>query len=116
MTFLSQSVTGLVDGSSYRLSLDIAAGSADNHVGASVNGFTVFTADNTSEAPSQSTWRHVWGDFVAGSTNDLVIEGFDNPDVLYIAHVSIEPVPEPASLAILAIGGGAPMRRRRNSK
>ena len=54
-TFLSQSVSGLTDGDTYTLSLDIAAGSNDNHIGASVNENRVFSADNTSE-PSTRDW------------------------------------------------------------
>jgi hypothetical protein len=113
MTFLTQWVAGLTEGESYLLSLDLASGSADNHVGASINGNTVFSAEDTSNLPWDTEWQHVSGLFTAGASNELVIEGFDNPDVIYMSHITVEAVPEPSCIAALAVGLAAVIRRKR---
>lgn len=115
---ISQVVTGLVAGQSYSVMFYLAArpGYGTNPVSVTFGGINLGTFTNaTASFIGESTAR-----FVASATSALLVftgtntTGSDNDSA--IDAVSVVSVPEPASLALLAVGMAATMRLRRRQK
>jgi hypothetical protein len=133
-TTFSQSITGLTKGVSYLLTFDQAAGQQATFKGPTTEwcGVTFGTTaqQTTQNSPVFSlpqggtgTWQAVSMTFVATATTEtLAFLAHGTPDgappIVFLDGVSLVQVPEPASLALIAVGilGICVARMRRRTK
>jgi hypothetical protein len=118
-TTMSQNVAGLIAGNTYTISMDLASSDNsgfDNFLEVKLGGNTLFSVTNVTPTPDQAVWQHVSQTFVAPIGGNLEITGYDNPQMLYVSDIQLNPVPEPASMAVLGLGLAAVGRRRKANK
>jgi hypothetical protein len=128
---ISQVVTGLTKGVTYQISFDWAGAQQMGFTGATTEGWNVTFGSGptqhtgTDNTPSMgfSPWQNQTFNFVADGTSDtLSFLSFGGPSstqppFALLDNVSITPVPEPATWALMlvgvgALGAGLRMRRR----
>lgn len=111
---LSQ-VLGLTTGTAYRLSFDAFSNQGpgfDNGIEVRVGDLLVYA--NAGNLPT--TWTAYEAEFVAGEGHRLSITLHDRLSTVALTNVSLQAVPEPASMAALALGSLAVVRRKRFGK
>jgi hypothetical protein len=129
---ISQTVTGLTVGATYRVGFDMAGnpdgGPTTKSLEVDLNGIAQDTAtfDTTGKSHSAMGWTSMGFDFTATSASELLAfvsttSGFSGNDTFpgafgpALDNVSINAVPEPLTLSIFGAGlaGMAALRRRR---
>lgn len=98
---LSQAISDIA-GQTYNLSFDLYANGYSNSLfSANVSGNDLFSMPNPDTG---DTWTTFSASF-AGTGNDTInMVGFDNPSFWYLDNVSVNSVPEPATLALVGVG------------
>ena len=114
----SQVIPGLVDGQLYRLSFDVAnalsAGTAAAQLSLSLGNSIVL---NVNAPAGNQQWINVFGDFIfdgsgGSSANILNAIVAEQGNDFAIDNISLEPVPEPFTVGLGALGLAAFMRKR----
>ncbi|HJP83055.1 MAG TPA: hypothetical protein VJ835_06065, partial [Fimbriimonadaceae bacterium] len=116
-TVWTQNIAGLVNGQQYRLSMDLAnvlgSGTAAAHLTLSLGSATLIDVFAPTGAEQ---WKNVFADFSfpGGGSNASILNAvvaFEGNDFA-IDNISLEPVPEPFTVGLGALGLAAFMRKR----